>query len=114
VLKTLVVEAHDIRAVAVVPASARVDLKAVARVLGTRRADLAEVADAERATGYRVGAISPLGLRSALPTVIDRSVRDFDAVFVSAGQRGLEVELAPADLASLARATFESISGPSA
>src|SRR5262249_12840161 len=112
VLKTLVVAVSDAMAVALVPVSAQLDLKALAQALGARRAFLAEVADVERATGYRVGAISPLGQRHALTTVIDSSARGLDAVLVSAGRRGVEVELSPTDLAAVVGATFEPISNP--
>jgi Cys-tRNA(Pro)/Cys-tRNA(Cys) deacylase len=114
ILKTLVASVSDSMALALVPVSARLDVKALARVLGTRRVALAGVAEAERVTGYRVGAISPLGLRHALSTVIDSSVRGLDTVFVSGGGRGLELELSPTSLATVVNATFEAISNPPA
>ena len=70
---------------------------------------MAKVADAERSSGYVAGGISPLGQRRLLPTVIDVSATDFDTVMVSAGRRGLQVELAPADLATLTRAIIAPI-----
>jgi Cys-tRNA(Pro)/Cys-tRNA(Cys) deacylase len=81
------------------------DLKALATAVGGRKAVMAEPADAERSTGYVVGGISPLGQRKALPTVVDESALQFGTVLVSAGKRGLQVELAPADLVRLTRAT---------
>ena len=86
----------------VVPADAEVDLKAVADALGGRRAVIADPGAAERATGYVVGGISPLGSRRPLPVVLDASAARFPTIHVSAGRRGLEIELAAADLLRLA------------
>jgi Cys-tRNA(Pro)/Cys-tRNA(Cys) deacylase len=104
VFKTLVALVDGSLAVAVVPVSARLDLKALAAALGGKRAVMAETAAAERATGYVVGGISPLGQRRRLPTVVDASALDHPTVLVSAGRRGLDVELAAADLIRLAGA----------
>ncbi|MDQ1567670.1 MAG: Cys-tRNA(Pro)/Cys-tRNA(Cys) deacylase [Actinomycetota bacterium] len=112
VFKTLVAEVDGRLVVAVVPVAARLDLKALAAAAGSRRAVMAEPADAERATGYVVGGISPLGHRKRLPVFLDESMRDRPAVLVSAGRRGLELELAPADLARLAGATFATLISP--
>jgi Cys-tRNA(Pro)/Cys-tRNA(Cys) deacylase len=101
VFKTIVVEADGRLAIAVVPADGEVDLKAAATALASRRAVIAPPSDAERATGYVLGGISPLGTRRRLPTIIDRSAEDWPTVHVSAGRRGLEIELAPADLVRL-------------
>jgi Cys-tRNA(Pro)/Cys-tRNA(Cys) deacylase len=110
VFKTLVVALADGRhAVAVVPVAASLDTKAVAGVLGTKQVDLARPQDAQRLTGYVLGGISPLGQRRALPTVVDESAASFDTVFVSAGQRGLEIELAPGDLVRLTDAELAGI-----
>jgi Cys-tRNA(Pro)/Cys-tRNA(Cys) deacylase len=106
VFKTLVAEVDGRLAVAVVPVAARLDLKALAAAAGARKAVMAEAADAERATGYVVGGISPLGHRKRLPVFLDESMRDRPTVLVSAGRRGLELELAPGDLAALAGGTF--------
>lgn len=110
VFKTLVaaVEGGDL-AVAIVPVSARLDLKRLAAALGAKRATMADPQRAERTTGYVVGGISPLGQRRALPTVIDETARAHDRVHVSAGRRGLEIALAPDDLAALCKATFAAI-----
>lgn len=104
VLKTLVVAADGALAVGVVPVSGTLDLKAMARALGTARATMADVAAAERATGYVAGGISPLGQRRALRTVVDVSALDHDTVLVSGGRRGLDLEMAPADLVAITSA----------
>ena len=96
-------------AVAIVPVAGSLDLKALAAAAGGKRAVMADPAAAERSTGYVLGGISPLGQRKALPTVLDASALAFRTVFVSAGKRGLEVELAPADLQSLTSATLAPI-----
>ena len=112
VFKTLVVAVDGDLAVAVVPVAAELDLKAVAAVLGGRRATLAEPAAAERASGSVIGGISPLGMRRALPTAIDASATGHATVLVSAGRRGLQVELAPGDLARLTNARVAPIARP--
>ena len=105
VFKTLVAE-HDGRlVVALVPVACTLDLKALASAVGAKRVVMAEPAAAERATGYVVGGISPLGQKKRLPTVIDDSMLALDTVYVSAGRRGLEIALAPADLIRLCDAT---------
>ena len=106
VFKTLVAEVEGRLAVAVVPVAARLDLKALAAAAGGRKAGMAEAADAERATGYVVGGISPLGHRKRLPVFLDSSMQGRPTVLVSAGRRGLELEIAPADLARLSDGTF--------
>jgi len=106
VFKTLVADVDGRLAVAVVPVAARLDLKALAAAAGGRKAAMAEPADAERATGYVVGGISPLGHRKRLPVFLDESMQGRPTVMVSAGRRGLQLELAPADLARLSGGTF--------
>jgi Cys-tRNA(Pro)/Cys-tRNA(Cys) deacylase len=112
VFKTLLARVDARMVVAVVPVSASLDLKALAATVGGKRATMAEPADAERATGYVVGGISPLGGRSALATVVDDSVSDDAMVYVSAGRRGLQVSLAPTDLVRLTHATVAPIRRP--
>jgi Cys-tRNA(Pro)/Cys-tRNA(Cys) deacylase len=104
VFKTLVAQVDGALTVAVVPVCASLDLKALASAAGGKRAAMADPAAAERATGYVRGGISPLGQRRALPTVVDASALEHASVFVSAGKRGLEVELAPGDLRDLTSA----------
>ncbi|KRV50147.1 transcriptional regulator [Wenjunlia vitaminophila] len=110
VFKTLVAEVDGAMTVAVVPVAGTLDLKALATAAGGKRAALADPAAAERTTGYVRGGISPLGTRRPLPTVVDASALDHPTVFVSAGRRGLEVELAPEDLVSLTGARTGAIS----
>jgi Cys-tRNA(Pro)/Cys-tRNA(Cys) deacylase len=104
VFKTLVARVDGALTVAVVPVAGSLDLKALAAAAGGRKAAMADPADAERTTGYVLGGISPLGQRKALPTVVDESALGFDTIMVSAGKRGLQVELSPAELVRLTRA----------
>ncbi|CAA9220713.1 MAG: Cys-tRNA(Pro) deacylase YbaK [uncultured Blastococcus sp.] len=109
VFKTLVARVDGALTVAVVPVAGTLDLKALAAATGGRKAVMADPADAERATGYVLGGISPLGQKKALPTVVDDSALGLDTVLVSAGRRGLQVELAPGDLIRLTRARTAAI-----
>ncbi|WP_405091185.1 Cys-tRNA(Pro) deacylase [Micromonospora sp. NBC_01392] len=101
VFKSLVTDVDGGLTVAVVPVTGELDLKALAVAVGGKRAALADRAVAERATGYVRGGISPLGQRRALPTVVDASALAHPTVYVSAGRRGLQVQLAPGDLVAL-------------
>ncbi len=105
IFKTLVASVDGRLVVGVVPVSGELDLKALAAAAGGRRAELVEPEAAQRATGSVVGGISPLGHRRPLPVYVDAGVTSFATVFVSGGRRGLQVELAPADLVRLAGAT---------
>lgn len=98
VFKTLLADVDGSLAVGIVPVSGMLNLKALAAALGGKRAAMADPALAERRTGYVVGGISPLGQRSRLRTVLDGSALTHDTVLVSGGRRGLDLELAPADL----------------
>jgi Cys-tRNA(Pro)/Cys-tRNA(Cys) deacylase len=109
IFKTLIATVEGKLACAVVPVAARLDLKAFAAALGGKRAELADPAAAARATGYVVGGISPLGQRSRLSVVVDVSAESFETVFVSAGRRGLQVELAPTDLVRVTRGVLTPI-----
>jgi Cys-tRNA(Pro)/Cys-tRNA(Cys) deacylase len=105
VFKTLIVDRDGALEVAVVPVASQLDLKA----LGGKRTAMADKTRAERATGYVLGGISPLGQRKALPTTIDASALAHETVYVSAGRRGLEIELAPDDLVRLTQAQIKPI-----
>lgn len=109
VFKTLIVHVDGRLTAALVPVARQLDLKALAASTGGKRATMAATAEAERATGYLTGGISPLGQKKTLPTVVDESVLALDRIFVSAGRRGLQIELAPADLLRLCQATTEAI-----
>lgn len=98
IFKTLIVSVDERLMCAVVPVAGRLDLKQLAAEVGGKRAQLADPAAATRATGYVVGGISPIGQKTRLAVLLDSSASDFETVFVSAGKRGLQVELAPADL----------------
>ena len=105
VFKTLVADVEGVGLVcALVPVTGSLDLKALADAVGGRRARMADVAAAERATGYVVGGISPLGQRKHLATVVDASALSHATIYVSAGRRGTELALAPMDLIRLAGA----------
>jgi len=110
VFKTLVTSAggKDL-VVAILPVSHQLDLKLLAKGVGVKKMTMADIKVVERTTGYVVGGVSPLGQKKRLRTVIDTSAREFETMFVSAGRRGLEIELSPDDLASLTKASFASI-----
>lgn len=102
VFKTLVVSLDSkVLAVAVIPVSSMLSMKLMAKVTGAKKAGMAIQADVERSTGYVLGGVSPLGKKKRLKTVIDASVSDYSTIYVSAGRRGLEIELNPDDLMHL-------------
>ncbi len=109
VFKTLFADVDGALVVGVVPVVGQLDLKALARAVQGRKAVMADPRAAERATGYVVGGISPLGQRKAHPTVVDDSALAHPTVFVSAGRRGMEVELSPAELVRLTAARVAAI-----
>ncbi|MEW8027186.1 MAG: Cys-tRNA(Pro) deacylase [Candidatus Thiodiazotropha sp.] len=110
VFKTLVVRLDGRElAVAVVPVSSQLDLKAFAKAVSVKKVAMADAKQVERSTGYVVGGVSPLGQKRRLLTLIDRSAVDFSTLFVSAGRRGLEIELAPDDLLRLLDAQYTAI-----
>ena len=109
VFKTLVASVDGALAVGVVPVHRQLDLKALAAATGGKKAVMAEVAAAERATGYVAGGISPVGQKKRLPVVVDASALELATMYCSGGRRGLEIELAPADLIRVAGATVAAI-----
>jgi Cys-tRNA(Pro)/Cys-tRNA(Cys) deacylase len=109
VFKTLVADAGSRLVVAVVPVEALLDLKVLAAAMGAKSADMADPTAAERATGYVVGGISPVGQKRSLPTVVDERAAVWPTVFVSGGRRGLEIELAPDDLLAVTQARLAPI-----
>lgn len=109
VFKTLIADIGGKLVVAVIPVAQQLDLKALATAFGAKKASMAEPQAAARSSGYVVGGISPIGQRHALPTVVDSSADDFQTILVSAGCRGLQVELAPDDLRAITDARSVSI-----
>jgi len=109
VFKTLFVEVDGRLMVGIVPVSQQLDLKAVAAAVGGKKATMAEPTAAERATGYVVGGISPLGQKRAHPTVLDETAMAHDTIYVSGGRRGLDIGLSPQDLVKLTGATTAAI-----
>ena len=109
VFKTQLADVDGRLVVAIVPVTGKLDLKRLAAAVGGKRAAMADPAVAERKTGYVVGGISPIGQKTAHPTVIDETVELWDTVYVSGGRRGLDLELAPADLVRATQATLADI-----
>lgn len=110
VFKTLVVDLKpDDFTVAVIPAPLTLNMKRIARAAGAKKAVMADKSDVERVTGYVPGGVSPLGQKKTLKTIIDTSAEDFPTIFVSAGRRGLEIEIQPTDLQALTRGTFAAL-----
>ena len=109
IYKTLIIAVPDGFGVAILPASSKLSLKAAAAALGVTKASMAEPAAAQRATGYVLGAVSPFGQRALLPTVVDSSALAWGRVYCSAGRRGWDVAVAPADLLRLTGAVTAEI-----
>ena len=109
IFKTLIASVDGRLACGVVPVAGHLNLKALAAAVGGKRASMADPGAAARATGYVVGGISPIGQKQRLRVVVDASAEAFDTVYVSAGRRGLQVQLSPADLARAAQAVFAPI-----
>lgn len=111
IFKTLVVSVdnNDV-VIAVVPVSRQLDLKKLVKAIGSKKARMADRNDVERATGYILGGVSPIGQKKKLTTMIDTSALNFNTVYVSAGRRGLQIEMSPKDLGSLTDATYAEIS----
>ncbi|GAA4721099.1 Cys-tRNA(Pro) deacylase [Nocardioides conyzicola] len=104
VFKTLMSSVDGVLTVGIVPVSGQLNLKSLARAVGGSKAAMADLAAAERATGYVAGGISPIGQKRAHPTVLDRSASTHATIFVSAGRRGLDLEISPDDLVRVTRA----------
>ncbi len=110
VFKTLVVRLDNNKlAVGIIPVSAMLNMKRMAKAAGAKKAAMATPADVERSTGYVLGGVSPLGQKKRLKTIVDLSVRNAPTVYVSAGRRGLEIELKPEDLIRLVDAELAEI-----
>ena len=95
--------------VGVIPVAAMLNMKRMAKACNAKKAAMATPAEVERSTGYVLGGVSPLGQKKRLPTIIDDSAKDFPTIYVSAGRRGLDIELSPEDLLRLTRGKFETI-----
>ena len=109
VFKTLLASLDGELVVGIVPVAGQLDLKALARALGGSKAVMAEVAAAERATGYVAGGISPVGQKRRHRTLLDASALDHDTILVSGGRRGFDIELAPTDLVAVTGAVTATI-----
>jgi Cys-tRNA(Pro)/Cys-tRNA(Cys) deacylase len=105
VFKTLVVETdRSTLAVAIIPVLEKLSLKQLAKAMSVKKAHMAKQVDVERSTGYILGGVSPLGQKKRLATFIDASANDLQTMYVSAGRRGLEIELKPSDLQKMTQA----------
>ena len=110
VFKTLVVSLDNNElAVGVIPVSSMLNMKLIAKAAGAKKAAMADQTDVERSTGYELGGVSPLGQKKQLRTFLDASAEHYSTIFVSAGRRGLEIELSPDDLKQLVHGRFVNI-----
>ncbi len=111
VFKTLAVELDNKNlAIAIIPVTSMLNMKLIAKAFKAKKAQMAEPKMVEKTTGYILGGVSPLGQKKRLPTTIDNSAKTFSTIFVSAGRRGLDIEISPQDLAKLTEAEFYQIS----
>ena len=111
VFKTLVVSLnkHEL-AVAILPVSAKLSMKLFAKIIGAKKVEMATQIEVQRSTGYIIGGVSPIGQKKKLKTIIDSSAKNLATVYISAGKRGLEIELCPIDLKKLTNGLFADIS----
>jgi len=109
VFKTLVVQSEDTLFVAVVPVSSKLSLKELAKVVGVKKIAMADAKIVEKSTGYVLGGVSPFGQKKRLVTVVDKSALEYETIFVSAGKRGLDVEISPQIFPKLIPCRFEEI-----
>ncbi|WP_066166658.1 Cys-tRNA(Pro) deacylase [Gordonia hydrophobica] len=109
IFKTLVIDLGGTLGVAVIPVPEKLSLKAAAKALGAAKGEMAQAAKVTRSTGYVLGGVSPLGQKTALPTVVDASALQWDSVLCSGGRRGLEIQLAPSDLVAVTGAVVAEI-----
>ncbi len=111
VFKTLVVSfnKHEL-AVAILPVSSKLSMKLFAKIIGAKKVEMATQIEVQRSTGYIIGGVSPIGQKKKLKTVIDSSAKNLATVYISAGKRGLEIELCPIDLKKLTNGLFADIS----
>lgn len=113
IFKTLVVELnHKTLAVAVVPVATLLNLKTLSLIFGVKKIKMANPGDVQKSTGYVTGGVSPLGQKKRLKTIMDESAKKFETIYVSAGKRGVQIELSPQDLADLTGAEFSPITQP--
>lgn len=112
VFKTLVASARGTLVIGVVPVNGRLDLKALAGCVGQKRASMCDPAEAQRKTGYVVGGISPIGLRTRIPVFVDASAQQFQTVLLSGGRRGLDLEITPENLLLATGGRFAEIAAP--
>ena len=110
VFKTLVVQSEDTLFVGVVPVSSKLSLKELAKVLGVKKVVMADAKIVEKSTGYVLGGVSPFGQKKRLVTIVDKSALDYETIFVSAGKRGLDVEISPQIFQELLSSKFKEIS----
>jgi Cys-tRNA(Pro)/Cys-tRNA(Cys) deacylase len=110
VFKTLLVELSPKElVVCVLPVNKKLFLKAISNFFKAKNATMADKQEAQKVTGYLLGGISPLGQKKRLKTLIDKSILDFETIFVSGGKRGLDIEVLPSDLEALLSASFKTI-----
>lgn len=110
VFKTLVVGLEGKQlAVGIIPVESQLSMKLIAKAAGAKKAEMADKQLVQRSTGYVLGGVSPLGQKRPLPTYLDESAKSLETLYVSAGRRGLEIELSPQDLLALTRGKFASL-----